>query len=88
MIERRCKKKAMIAELADESVCPSLLLKTLETCDAGAFDCQPIFTASERPVAVFRGFFAVTSSRWVDGPVPIVDSAHHFAKPARELGGS
>ena len=36
----------------------------------------------------FRGFFAVTSSRWVDGPVPIVDFAHRFAKPGRELGGS
>ena len=41
---RSCEKIATITELAGESACPTLLLKTLETCGAGAFACQPIFS--------------------------------------------
>jgi hypothetical protein len=35
---------ATISELAGESACPTLLLKTLETCGAAAFACQHFFT--------------------------------------------
>src|ERR1035438_4876662 len=45
---RSREKMATITELAGESACPTLLLKTLETCGAGAFACQPILSRTLR----------------------------------------
>src|ERR1035438_584433 len=41
-------KMATITELAGESACPTLLFKTLETCGAEAFGCQPTFSRTLR----------------------------------------
>src|ERR1017187_9502150 len=41
---RRREKNASIAGLTDESVCPTLVLKGLRFCGAGAFACQPILS--------------------------------------------
>src|ERR1035438_8849666 len=45
---RRREKNASIAGLTDESVCPTLVLKGLRFCGAGAFACQPILSSGRK----------------------------------------